>query len=174
MTRSFVVVALIVSAFCFSSVLAARVTPNDVPTTNAAANKDDFFIVVGQIYCDPCGFQFESRLSKPLAGVKVTLECTKGDKNVTFVKESTTDETGTYNIECKGDHEEEVCKVNAVNEKGNCRKIMDNESDMIVLTKNMGVPSLVRFVNALGFMTETVDPQCGKVITELGLDKLDD
>jgi len=104
----------------------------------------------------------------------VTLECTKGDNNVTFVKESTTDETGTYNIECKGDHEEEVCKVNAVNEKGNCRKIMDNESDRIVLTKNMGVPSLVRFVNALGFMTETVDPQCGKVITELGLDKLDD
>jgi len=104
----------------------------------------------------------------------VTLECTKGDNNVTFVKESTTDKDGVYNIECKGDHEEEVCKVKAENGKGTCTKIMDNESDRIVLTKNMGVPSLVRFVNALGFMTETVDPQCGKVITELGLDKLDD
>ena len=68
MARSIAVVALIVSAFCFSSALAARVAPNAIPTTNAAANKDDFFIVVGQIYCDPCGFQFESRLSKPLEG----------------------------------------------------------------------------------------------------------
>jgi len=68
MARSIAVVALIVSAFCFSSVLAARVTPNDATTTNAVANKDDFFVVVGQIYCDPCGFQFESRLSKPLEG----------------------------------------------------------------------------------------------------------
>ncbi|KEH38613.1 putative pollen allergen Ole e 1 family, immunoglobulin-like protein [Medicago truncatula] len=168
MARSFSVVALIVSAFCFSSVLAARVAPN------AAPNGDDVFIVVGQIYCDPCGFQFQSRLSQPLDGVKVTLKCTKGDKNVTFVKESTTDKNGVYNIECKGDHEEEVCKVKAENVKGACTKIMDNESDSIVLTKNMGVPSLIRFVNPLGFMTQTIDAGCGKVVTELGLDKLDD
>ena len=70
MTRSFSVVALIISTFCFSSVLAARVAPNAAPNVapNVAANGDDFFIVVGQIYCDPCGFQFQSRLSKPLEG----------------------------------------------------------------------------------------------------------
>ena len=70
MARSFAVVALIVSAFCFSSVLAARVAPNAAPNVapNATANGDDFFIVVGKIYCDPCQFQFQSRLSKPLEG----------------------------------------------------------------------------------------------------------
>jgi len=93
---------------------------------------------------------------------------------VTFVKESTTDKSGVYNIECKGDHEEEVCKVKAKNGKDTCTKIMDNESDSIVLTKNMGISSLIRFVNPLGFMTQTIDAECGKVISELGLDKLDD
>lgn len=109
------------------------------------------------------------------AGIKVTLVCKKGDNNVTYVKESTTDANGVYNIQCPGDHEEEVCKVNAdSNGKGTCTKVMDNESDMIVLTKNMGVSSLIRYVNPLGFMTEAVDSQCGNVIKELGLDKLDD
>jgi len=106
------------------------------------------------------------------AGVKVTLECTKGDKNVTFTQESTTDKDGVYNIKCKGDHEEEVCKVKAENGKGTCTKIMDNESDSIILTKNMGVPSLIRFVNPLGFMTQTIDAECDQVVYELGMENM--
>jgi hypothetical protein len=63
MARSFAVVALIVSAFCFPSVLAAaKVAPK------AAANKVNFFVVYGQIYCDPCGFGMQTRMSKPLGG----------------------------------------------------------------------------------------------------------
>jgi hypothetical protein len=57
MARSFAVVALIVSTFCFSCVLGARKAPSA-----------DEFSIVGKIYCDPCHFQFESRLSKPIEG----------------------------------------------------------------------------------------------------------
>lgn len=58
MARSFVVVSLIVSAFCFSSVLAARMAPNaDAP-----------FDIVGKVYCDPCANEFNANLSKPLEG----------------------------------------------------------------------------------------------------------
>lgn len=64
MARSFAVFALIVSAFCFSSVLAARKAP-----THGA----ELFTVVGKIYCDPCHFEFESRLSKPLDGTNFYL-----------------------------------------------------------------------------------------------------
>ncbi|GAU32070.1 hypothetical protein TSUD_53380 [Trifolium subterraneum] len=165
MARSFVVVALIVSAFYFSCVLAARKAPSV-----------DEFSIVGKIYCDPCHFQFESRLSKPIEGVKVTLVCKKEDtNNVTLVKEGTTDANGVYRINCGGDHEEEVCEVNAdSNHSGQCPLVMINKSDRIVLTNNMGFSSSVRLVNPLGFMTEAIDDQCGKVISELGLDKLDD
>lgn len=110
------------------------------------------------------------------AGVKVTLKCRKGDSNnVTYVKESRTDINGVYKINVDGDHEEEVCEVNAdATGKGACSQVMANKSDRIVLTKNMGVSSLVRFVNPLGFMTQAIDSQCGNVFSELGLDKLDD
>lgn len=95
--------------------------------------------------------------------------------NVTYVKESTTDKNGIYKINVDGEHEEEVCEVSTnSNGKGECSLPMANKSDRIGLTKNMGVSSLVRFVNPLGFMSKSIDSQCGSVISELGLDKLDD
>ncbi|CAI8593219.1 unnamed protein product [Vicia faba] len=167
MAQSFAVVALLVFAFCFSSVLAARKAPTDYP---------EVFTVIGTIYCDPCHFEFESRLSKPIEGVKVTLICKKEEgNNVTYVKEATTDDNGVYKMNVDGDHEEEICEVNAdSNGKGECTLPMANKGDRIGLNKNMGVSSLVRFVNPLGFMTKTIDSQCGSVVSELGLDKLDD
>ncbi|CAJ1957404.1 unnamed protein product [Sphenostylis stenocarpa] len=162
MARSFVVVALFVSVLCFSSVL-ARKTPEK-------------FNIEGKIYCDPCQFAFESRLSFPLAGVNVTLICIKEENDtVTYVKNSTTDANGMYNIPARGDHEEEICVVIADSpNKGQCKEAMPNTSDRIILTNNMGVTSSVRYVNPLGFMTQTIDSQCNLVVKELGLDTLDD
>lgn len=56
MEKSLTVMALFVSAMCFSFAL-ARKTP---------ANES--FVVKGKIYCDPCRFEIETRLSSPLAG----------------------------------------------------------------------------------------------------------
>ena len=61
MAKHFAAVALIVSAFCFSSVLARQ------------APADDAFTVEGKVYCDPCRLQFETRLSHPLSGNYHTL-----------------------------------------------------------------------------------------------------
>ena len=110
----------------------------------------------------------------------MTFECKKGEKNVTFVKETTTHENGVYNFQIEGAHEEEVCKVNAVNGKGTCKNMMntDRESEMIVPTKNMGdsTSSLHRSVKPIGFMPDTnrIDSNiCVKLGTELGIDKID-
>ncbi|WVZ00766.1 hypothetical protein V8G54_026835 [Vigna mungo] len=162
MARSFAVVALFVSVMCFSSAL-ARKTP-------------ERFFVEGKIYCDPCQFAFESRLSFPLPGVNVTLECIKEENDtVSYTRKSSTDANGLYSIPVRGDHEEEICVVvaNPPNE-GQCREAMPNKSDRIILTKNMGAASQTRYVNPLGFMTQTTDPQCTDVVQELGLDKLFD
>ncbi|RDX91368.1 Pollen-specific protein-like, partial [Mucuna pruriens] len=70
-----------------------------------------------------------------------------------------------------GDHEEEICKVIA---DSPTEEAMPNKLDRIVLTKNMGVSSLARFVNTLGFMTQTIDAQCNLVVQELQLDKFND
>ncbi|XP_027344085.1 olee1-like protein [Abrus precatorius] len=165
MEKSFAV-ALLVSAFCFSSAL-ARNTP---------ADSNDTFFVEGKIYCDPCRFEFESRLSYPLADVKITLQCTKEESdNVILVKEAKTDANGKYSIPVDGDHEEERCMVTAeAPTEGKCKSSMTIKSDRILLTTNMGVSSLARYANPLGFMTQTADPQCSSVVSELELDKFDD
>ncbi|KAG4971746.1 hypothetical protein JHK85_038167 [Glycine max] len=164
MGKYFAVVALFVSALCFSSIL-ARKTP--------ALDK---FFVEGKIYCDPCHFAFESRLSFPLEGVKVSLQCLRSENDtVTYVKEGKTDANGQYSIPVHGDHEEEICIVVADSPtEGQCKEAMPNKSDRIVLTKNMGVSSMARYVNPLGFMTLGIDAtQCNLVVQELGLDQLD-
>ncbi|ESW21390.1 hypothetical protein PHAVU_005G066700 [Phaseolus vulgaris] len=162
MARSFVVVALFVSVVCFSSAL-ARKSPEK-------------FFVEGKIYCDPCQFAFESRLSFALSGVNVTLKCIKEENDiVSYLKNSTTDANGMYNIPVRGDHEEEICMVVAdPPNEGQCKEAMPNKSDRIILTKNMGAASMTRYVNPLGFMTQTTDSQCFSVVHELGLDNLDD
>lgn len=116
-------------------------------------------------------------LIKWCAGVKVTFECTKGEKKVTLVKETTTHENGIYNFQIEGAHEEEVCKVK-VNGKGPCTYNIDKEYEMTVPTKNLGVTtsSLQRFVNPIQFSPDANrinSDQCGKLGTELGLDKID-
>ncbi|WVZ11515.1 hypothetical protein V8G54_016045 [Vigna mungo] len=162
MARSFGVVVLFVSVLCFSSAL-ARKTPEK-------------FFVEGKIYCDPCHFAFESRLSFPLSGVNVTLECINEQNNtVTYTKEGRTDANGLYSIPVHGDHQDEICVVVADSpNEGECNEAMPNKSDRIILTNNMGAASRARYVNPLGFMTQTIDSQCNVVVHELGLDNLDD
>ncbi|BAT98831.1 hypothetical protein LR48_Vigan06g154400 [Vigna angularis] len=162
MARSFGVVVLFVSVLCFSSAL-ARKTPEK-------------FFVEGKIYCDPCHFAFESRLSFPLSGVNVTLECINEQNNtVSYTKESRTDANGLYSIPVHGDHEDDICVVVADSpNEGECKEVMPNKSDRIILTNNMGAASRARYVNPLGFMTQTIDSQCNVVVHELGLDNLDD
>jgi len=109
-------------------------------------------------------------------GVNVTLQCIK-EKNdtVAYLKKDKTDADGKYSIPVRGDHEDEICVVVAdPPNEGQCREAMPNKSDRIILTKNMGVASQARYVNPLGFMTQTIDSQCQKVVQELGLDQLDD
>jgi len=110
------------------------------------------------------------------SGVNVTLQCIKGDNDtVTYLRNGTTDANGKYSIPVHGDHEEEICVVVADSpDEGECKEAMPNKSDRIILTNNMGAASLARYVNPLGFMTQTIDSQCNDVVHELQLDNLDD
>ena len=187
MGKSFAVVALLVIAFCFSSALArnAKYHPEVIGAVNSADVRDfgklkgsasDKFLVGGKIYCDPCQFEFESRLSKPLSGVKVILECRKPDSdNITFSQEGTADANGFYNLNVVGDHEDEICAVRTeANTHKHCNVPMKtSDSDRIVLTKHDGVSSSLRFVNPLGFKTQKINDECAKVYKELELDTLD-
>ena len=176
MGKSFAVVAL-VFAFCFSSALARKPHPTDAESFGAVkGSATDKFFVQGKVYCDPCQFEFESRLSKPLSGVKVVLECRKPEGDIkTFSLEGTTDANGFYTLPVVGDHQDEICAVRTdVNSHKHCNGPMKtSDSDRVVLTKHDGVSSPLRFVNPLGFKTHKINDECAKVYKELELDTLD-
>jgi len=115
-------------------------------------------------------------LENVFVGVNVTLECINEQNNtMTYKKDSTTDANGLYRIPVRGDHQDDICVVVAKSpNEGECQEAMPNKSDRIILTNNMGAASRERFVNPLGFMTETIDSQCNIVVQELGLDNRDD
>jgi len=110
-------------------------------------------------------------------GVSVSLQCIKEENNtiITYLKNSTSDANGMYNIPVLGDHEDDICVVVADSpNEGQCKEAMPNKSDRIIITNNMGAASLTRYVNPLGFMTQTIDSQCNVVVHELELDNLFD
>ncbi|CAL0310186.1 unnamed protein product [Lupinus luteus] len=190
MGKSFATVALVIFAFCFTSTLAFRQGGyhlenkgvNPAPVAGAedfgkvAGSATDKFLVQGKVYCDPCQFEFESRLSKPLSGVKVILECRKPESDEkTFSQEATADANGFYALNVVGNHEDEICAVRTeVNTHKHCNLPMKtSDSDRIVLTKHDGVSSALRFVNPLGFKTQKINDECAKVYKELELDTID-
>ncbi|KAL0283908.1 UNVERIFIED_CONTAM: Major pollen allergen Lig v 1 [Sesamum radiatum] len=60
----------------------------------ARATAPEFFIV-GEVYCEVCRINFINKLSEPMPGAKVKLEC-KGEEagNITYTQEGETNESG--------------------------------------------------------------------------------
>ncbi|KAJ7948738.1 Pollen-specific protein-like protein [Quillaja saponaria] len=129
----------------------------------------DEFLVQGKVYCDPCRVQFETKLSKGVAGALVHLECRSILNNTKTVEvDGKTDDTGLYKLPVNGDHEEEYCEVTLKEDnKSDCKDIMEVDRARVALTKNNGDASVERFANALGFMNKEVDPACAEVLKEL-------
>lgn len=149
------------AALCFSSFLGFALAES--------------FLVVGQVYCDPCRGNFVTRVSEYLPDSKVRLEC-KGIEagNVTVNVDAVTDKTGTYKIEVEGDHEDEVCEIVLVSSsKADCTEIAKDEyssqAARISLTNDNGIIGKVRLANPLGFLKKDFDPVCAEVYKEMGI-----
>ncbi|MCL7035534.1 hypothetical protein MKW94_020164 [Papaver nudicaule] len=146
---------LLIGALCFLSV----------------AHCDDFH-VEGKIYCDTCRCGFETKVSEPIKGAKVALECKNREGgHVTFTGDGETDASGTYSIAVNGDHEDDVCEVTAKESPvEDCNEpVKGRSTGRVAITGNNGIPSPVRYVNSLGFLKKEPLSSCGKVIAELDL-----
>ncbi|XP_058103607.1 anther-specific protein LAT52-like [Magnolia sinica] len=134
----------------------------------------EYLRVQGTVYCDTCRAGFETRLSENIAGAKVKIECKSLITNeITFTAEGVTNETGGYNIRVGGDHEEEMCEAVAVSSpRKDCQKL-DPERDRgpIVLTRNAGIESNIRYANPLGFMIDNDVAGCAEALKEVGFRK---
>ncbi|KAK8643738.1 hypothetical protein V6N13_013018 [Hibiscus sabdariffa] len=166
-------IALVSLVICLSSLLDLAVAtanpPATAPAPTAAKGK---FIVEGKVYCDTCRIEFETRLSEPLKGAVVNLECrnrTDG-RIVSHTQDVVTDESGAYKINVEGDHADEICEVSLVKSpRVDCNDPTEAwRKSRVVLTTKDGVNGPQRFANNLGFKKKVPLPECVQVLTEMG------
>ncbi|KAE8668590.1 Alg9-like mannosyltransferase family isoform 1 [Hibiscus syriacus] len=127
--------------------------------------------VVGKVYCDTCRVEFETKLSEPISGATVKLECKKEKDDVmTFSREAVTNATGGYSIPVEGDHYEEICWVRAdKSPRADCNQRMEAwERSQVELSGKDGLAEPTRTANNLGFKKKEALPGCPQVLKEMG------
>merc|ERR1711974_78040 len=140
--------------------------------TVARCHAPEVFNVEGDVYCDPCRVQFETKLSHKIAGAPLKLECSDPiTRNVTYSIEGVTDSNGHYKLNVRGDHGDSICEVRLTESpEAECNVPMAGlETARIVCTENSGMHNPIRYANALGFMTKDSVSGCKEVLDELGL-----
>ncbi|KAE8653836.1 Alg9-like mannosyltransferase family isoform 1 [Hibiscus syriacus] len=144
-------------------------------TGAAESNK---FKVVGHVYCDTCRVEFETKISQPISGAVVKLECrNRTDGALTFQSpEITTTQSGDYSIDVEGDFQDSDCDVTLVKSpRPDCSDLTEDwRKARVVITSLDGVSGDIRFANSLGFKKKEALPECKKVLTELGYYELQD
>ncbi|KAK8559186.1 hypothetical protein V6N13_098777 [Hibiscus sabdariffa] len=131
----------------------------------------DKFNVVGKVYCDTCRVEFETKLSEPIPGAWVKLECRKvRDEVVTLSREAVTNATGEYNIPVEGEHEEQICEVRVEKSpSADCNEKMEAwEKAQVELSSQDGLADPTRTANNLGFRKKEAPPGCVQVLKEMG------
>ncbi|CAI9763461.1 unnamed protein product [Fraxinus pennsylvanica] len=146
---------LVFSAICLLPVIAS-----------AARIMDNPLFVKGRVYCDTCRCGFETSATK-YQGASVKLECrTRDTAQVTYMVESVTDSTGSYNILVQDDREDEVCEAVLVKSSDPECNIPSSGRDhaRVILTRNNGMNSNARFANAMGFLKNEPLASCPQVL----------
>ncbi|KAM5586230.1 olee1-like protein [Rosa sericea] len=158
MEKNLAIVAVVLTVSCLSSL--AYCDDGDSDGIN----------VEGQVYCDPCRVQFPTRVSKPIEGAKVKLECrSRENETVVYTLEGETNEKGIYTLPVHKDFQEQICEVTAVESpKDDCNEKFDDiERARILITKKNGIESKTRYANPLGFMKKETSDECKEVLKEL-------
>ncbi|KAI5657340.1 hypothetical protein M9H77_26133 [Catharanthus roseus] len=142
---------------------------------STAHAKEEAFDVEGSVYCDRCRAQFQNKLSEPISGATVRLECREPVGNqLKFSADGVTDASGNYKLKVVGDHEDEVCQVVLIQSpRQDCNEIpkeaFEQLSSRITLTDNSGIADPVRHANPLGFMVKEAVPECLQLYKELDM-----
>ncbi|MED6133737.1 hypothetical protein PIB30_030954 [Stylosanthes scabra] len=156
-----VAVAVLVVAFCFSSVSWAA-----PEAANKWGDLKNYFSVMGKIYCDPCRVEFDTPDSRPLKVVMTYLECHKADNenNITYRVSGETDVHGFYDLPVSGDRVGEICTIRTDKSKHpKCAEPMKNNPDKIIITKDDGVTTEKHYVRPIGFMTPDIERKCSEL-----------
>lgn len=88
--------------------------------------------------------------------------------DLVYSREATTDSTGTYQLFVDEEHEDQFCDAILVSSsQRDCSKASPGrERARVILTRNNGIASDNRFVNALGFEREQPMSWCSQLLKQ--------
>ncbi|CAN4085150.1 unnamed protein product [Withania somnifera] len=132
------------------------------------------FLVKGKAYCDTCRCGFETPATKYLAGTKVRIECrhrVRVTEAPIYTVEGMTNSEGEYNILVNSDRGDDVCDVVLVKSPDpNCAKPnAGRDRSRVMLTRNNGIISDIRFANAMGFLRDEPLTSCTQILQQYQL-----
>ncbi|KAF5735011.1 putative Anther-specific protein LAT52 precursor [Tripterygium wilfordii] len=167
------------AVLCFSSLVSASArapasTPARAPASAPVSN--DILYVEGRVYCDTCRVQFETKLTEYMEAASVRLQCrNRTSDKITYTFEELTDSNGIYHIPVEGDHEEEICEVKLLkSSRDDCSERATRRlTGRVLITKNVGVATPIRYANSLGFMKKEPLPGCTQELQRMGFLPLD-
>ncbi|KAJ3675839.1 hypothetical protein LUZ60_004881 [Juncus effusus] len=133
-----------------------------------AKEKRPSFTVQGRVFCDTCRAGFETPVSEYIYGAKVRLECKHfSTGKVEHAVDGYTGQNGSYAIELKDNHEEEICQVVLVQSPSAfCSEIPAGRDRAEVLLADGGLSSDVRYANSLGFLKDEPLPVCPEILKQ--------
>ncbi|KQJ82329.1 pollen-specific protein C13 [Brachypodium distachyon] len=150
------------------SAVALAVIMAGLAGTSDAVDLPDY-IVQGRVYCDTCRAGFETNVTTYIKGAKVRLECKRfGTEKVERALDGVTDETGTYKIELKDSHPEDICEVVLIQSPlADCNKIQAlRDRARVELTRNIGISDNLRLANSLGYLKDVPLPVCAQLLKQ--------
>ncbi|GAA0156030.1 hypothetical protein Leryth_009259 [Lithospermum erythrorhizon] len=125
------------------------------------------FHLVGKCYCDTCRVGFETDASEYLPGSIVKLECkSRESQQVTYTDTAVTDRSGSYKFLVDRDFGDDVCDVILVKSSHSECSVPNGGRDRarVILTRNNGMVSDVRYANNLGFLKNTPLAACPQIL----------
>eukprot|EP01018_Ginkgo_biloba_P026824 Gb_28992 [translate_table: standard] len=115
---------------------------------------------VGQeVFCDTCVVGFVTRVSKPIQGAKVVVQCKHHVGKHLYYTKGTTNFQGYFSIPMNGDHSHEKCEAKAISSPTSC---------------NNGVVSCERAIGIFNFKSIEILVVCTSVMQEYAIYDLED
>ncbi len=132
----------------------------------ANAHAGHSFFVTGKVYCDNCAAGFPTRISPPIPGATVAVECKDKAGKRLFYNENHTDDNGLFSIPVNGEHENEACAAFTVSSPTSCNIPTDTSRGPVFLTHNNGIDSDERKTGPFAYRSSEIHSACKAVMAE--------
>ncbi|XP_047967845.1 protein DOWNSTREAM OF FLC-like [Salvia hispanica] len=138
-----------------------------VPAMVSAGFVSQPFHLQGSVYCDTCRCGYETDATEYMAGATIRIECHGKDSDkITFTTEAVTGPDGRWSVDVTSDRGDDTCDAVLVkSDNPECATPnAGRDRARVILTRNNGMTSNIRYANNMGFLKRTPLANCAQIL----------